>query len=124
MDLQIDQLVKSTIETKIIEAFRSTPEMIDLLVKSALSMEVNQYGGKPDYSDREKMPYLTFLARDTIQGIARTAVIETLTEMAPAIKDQVKMSLAAENVVDAFTKQIIESGKQEWQINVSFSTDK
>ena len=45
---QISELVRTTLEAKIIEAFKTTPEMIDDLVKACLSKEVNEYGVKPD----------------------------------------------------------------------------
>ncbi|NDE06904.1 MAG: hypothetical protein EBZ89_05880 [Chloroflexi bacterium] len=75
------------------EAFRSTPEMIDDLVKACLSREVTEYGGKPDYHDRTKMPYLSFLAQSAVQTVAREAVNEYIQTMAPAIKQQVKAKL-------------------------------
>lgn len=120
---QIADLVRTSIETKIIEAFRTTPEMVDDLVRACLSQEVNGYGGKPDYHSRDKMPYLTYLARDAVQAVAATAVREYVAEMEPAIRDQVRSSLQAADVTDAFTRSIIATTSQDWKINVQFERD-
>lgn len=116
---EIGKIVKADIQAKIIEAFRSTPEMIDQLVAACLSREVNEHGMKPSYNDN-KMPYLTYLAQETIEGVATQAVREYITTMAPLIKNKVKHSLSSETIVNAFSKTIIESTKREYDIKVEF----
>lgn len=117
----ISALVRASLEAKIIEAFRSTPEMIDELVRACCAQEVNSYGGKPEYHDREKMPYLTYLARKTIQGVAHKAVIDWVTSIEPQIRDAVLSRLATDGVVDAFCKAIIGTTDQPWKVDISFA---
>lgn len=50
--MNIDQLVKTSLEAEIIKAFKEAPEAIDALVSACLRMEVDEYGGKTDYNSR------------------------------------------------------------------------
>lgn len=119
-DVHISELVKSTIERRIIEAFRDTPQMIDELVRACLELEVNEYGGKPDLYTRQKMPYLTWLARDAVRSVAESAIREYIDEMRESIKEQVQQSLCNVDVVDAFTNSIISATSTDWKIEVTF----
>lgn len=116
---EIKDLVTATLEAKIIEAFRSTPEMIDQLVHACLSEEVNQYGQKPGYNDK-KMPYLTYLAQSAIQKVADETVRAHVAEMAPQIRGQVVAALGSVDVVSAFTDSIVKTAKEGWKIDVRF----
>lgn len=117
---EISALVKASIETKILEAFRSAPEYIDDLVSSALNKEVNEYGGSPGYHDRCKMPYLTWLVGDQIRRVAHDAVKEHVSTLAPQITEAVRSRLQAADIVDSFTKTIIGTTDNDWKIDVSF----
>ena len=120
---EISELVKASIQIKIIEAFKSTPEMIDQLVASCLKSEVNEYGGKPSYNDH-KIPFLTFLAQDAIQDVAREAVREFVETMKPVIKNQVKEKVKAGDFVDALSKALIGSTKSLYDIEINFNQKK
>lgn len=117
---EISELVRATLEAKIIAAFKSTPEMIDDLVKSCLSREVNEYGGKPDYHDRNKMPYLTYLAQSAVQKVARDAVNEYIQTMEPVIKEQIKEKLSSGEMVDALTACIMQATKDQYNVQIEF----
>lgn len=120
---QISDLVRASIETKIIEAFKSTPEMIDQLVHACLHQEVDSYGQDPTkaYSyKREKMPYLTYLARSTIQQVARKAVESYIMELEPKIYADVKEALSKAELADSLSKSILKSATQDWRIKVEF----
>jgi hypothetical protein len=122
--MNIDQLVKTSLEAEIIKAFKEAPEAIDALVSACLQGEVDEYGGKANYNSRERMPYLTWLARDTVRTIARDAVKQHLAEITPRIQEQVKAALATEAIVDAFTREIIKATADEWRIDVQFKSEK
>jgi hypothetical protein len=122
--MNIDQLVKTSLEAEIIKAFKEAPEAIDALVSACLQGEVDEYGGKANYNSRERMPYLTWLARDTVRNIARDAVKQHLAEITPRIQEQVKAALATEAIVDAFTREIIKATADEWRIDVQFKSEK
>jgi hypothetical protein len=119
---EISALVRASLESKIIEAFKSTPEMIDDLVKSCLSREVTEHGSPPTYHDRTKMPYLSFLAQSAVQSVAREAVNEYVQTMAPAIKQQVKQKLSSGEMVDALTSCIMQATKNPYDVKIEFKT--
>lgn len=117
----VSAIVKASIEARILEAFRSTPEYIDELVKACLNQEVDGYGGKPEYHSRERIPYLTWTVRNALQQVARNAVQEHIKEMEPQIKNAVRERLQAADVVDAFSRKLLSSMGQSWAISVSFA---
>ena len=119
-EARISELVKVSIEAKILQAFKDTPDLIDDLVRACLMSEVNEHGGEPGYPSREKMPYLTYLARDTIRTVAREAVEKHIGELTPRIEQQVREGLQAADVVDAFTKAILQPVQLGWGLHVHF----
>lgn len=122
MSVEIDKLVKAALEAKIIEAFKTAPEAIDALVSACLEQSVNEYGGKPDYHSRETMPYLTFLARDVIRDVAKTAVREHIDSIRDRIRDGVKAKLTEDLIVDSFTKAILSSIADTWDVKIEFES--
>jgi len=119
-DNEINELVRSTLERKIIEAFRDTPQMIDELVQACLKREVNDHGGEPNYHTKGRMPYLTYLARSAVQDIAKATVTEHVKSLEPQIRERVVAGLNAESITDAITKSILYATKNDWQIRVEF----
>lgn len=118
--LNIGELVKADLQAKIIQAFHDTPEAIDKLVKAALEVEVNEYGGKPDNWRDTKMPYLEWLAQSTIQQIARKAVIDYFEENEPAIRARIHERLASDEISDALTKALLGISREGWRMSVDF----
>lgn len=116
----IQKLVQADLEAKILEAFKKTPEFINDLVSACLREEVNRYGDKPTYQDK-KMPYLTYLAQNAVQMVAKKAVHTHIQAMEPLIAEQVKLALSAEDIVTAFTKNIIDGTKHDWGVTVNFT---
>ena len=116
----ISELVRTSIETKILKAFRDTPDMIDELVKAAITGEVNEHGGKPSYNDKRTMPYLTYLAESTIRGIAANAVREYFASNADAIKAKVQQHMEGDQFAIAVGESIAAIASQEWRFDVDF----
>lgn len=120
MSMEIDKLVKAALEAKIIEAFKTAPEAIDALVSACLEQPVDAYGNKPGYGS-STMPYLTYLARDTIRNVAKTAVTEYVDSITDTIKGAVKRKLNEDVIVDAFTKAMLSGLENSWSVKVEFT---
>ena len=120
MEASIEQMLKTTIQTKVVEAFNSTPEMIDKLIEAALSKEVNSHGGKPDHYDRIKMPYLEWLVGQEIRNAARGAVQEYIKEHGDVIKAKVKDAVRRSDIGDELTKVFGEAMTRDynWTVNL------
>ena len=121
-DNEIQKLVQTSIELKILEAFKEAPDLIEKLIQAAISQEVDGHGQKPNGYSQEKMPYLTWATRDAVQKVAKDAVIEKIQELSPTIRRQVRASLAEDVIIDAFTNSVLAATKQDWKINVTFET--
>ena len=121
MDGEIEKMVKTSIELKILEAFKETPDLVDDLVKSALGMEVNDFGGKPNGYHEAKMPFLSWLVQDSIQKIASQAVRDQCETLEPLIKNQVQQKIATSDFADALTDAITKNIKNGYNINIAFT---
>jgi hypothetical protein len=125
---QIDAMVKTLIETQVIQALHSAPEAIELLVKAALSKPVDKNGnveGTRDFSSYGgSMPYLDWMVGVEVRNAARSAAAKVIQEMMPNIEAEVRKGLSAESVVAAVTKSLIGTAEHEWRINVTFEAEK
>lgn len=123
MEVGIDALVKASLEAQIVKAFKEAPEAIDALVSAVLTLPVDEYGAKPSGYGGARMPYLTWLARDIVQSVARKAVQEHVKTMEPEIRQKVIAGLTTQQVVDAFTRNILSATENEWSIRVEFKAN-
>ena len=115
MSNEIEQITKTLIEAKILEALRETPEYIDSLVKGAINQEVDERGNKPTYSSDETMPYLQYLVRDALQRLAREVVQEVVKEGREDMKRKIREALQADKIVNAFADSVIKNA-ETWNI--------
>ena len=123
MDINIDEMTKTIIESQIIQAFRDSPEAIDELVRSALNQEVNDYGSKPSYSE-SKMPYLEYAAGNVIRNVATKAVRDRINELQPEIEKVVREKLSSDDLVNSFADNIVKTIQKEWRLTVDFHYEK
>lgn len=129
MASELDMMVKTLIETQVIQALNSAPEAIDKLVKAALAKPVDRNGneeGSRSYSgySGNTMPYLEWMVGNEIRSAARVAAAKVIQERMPSIEDEVRKGLSSESIVAAITKSLIGTAEQEWRINVVFEADK
>lgn len=124
METEIKSLVEQSMQVMIVRAFKEAPEAIDALVTAALSQEVDEFGGKPDYHSRKKMPYLEFLVGNTIRQVARAAVVEAVQSRESDIKEAVQKAVSADKIVDGCVETILGALKQDYRISVQFADEK
>jgi hypothetical protein len=121
----IEALLKATIQTKVIEAFNSTPEMVEKLVAAALSKEVNEHGQKPGGYGDKKMPYMEWLVGDEI----RKAVCKCVHEYVQSHEEEIKERVQAAMVSSDFMKPVAEvmadvlSKSYNWTIDLKIAQD-
>lgn len=89
----IEALIKTTIQTKVIEAFNQAPEMVEKMIEAAFSKEVNQHGGKPDAWASDKMPWLEWLVGEQIRRAAQDVMKEYIQSNKHLIEDKVKRAV-------------------------------
>ncbi len=118
MNNDIEQLLKATIQTKVVEAFNETPAMIDKLVQAAISKEVNENGREPSYSDRKKMPYMEWLVGEEIRKAIAESVQEYVTNNKNAIRSRVDETISKSNFSNTLTKTLSKIMSEEWRWSV------
>lgn len=119
----IEKLVQASIQTKIIEAFNDTPEVIEMLVASALSKEVNEDGRRPDAYGDKKMPYLEFLVGEQIRRCAQNVVKEYIETEAnrEKIKSAVDHALKSTTFSAGITEAITEIMTKSYRWNIDLA---
>jgi hypothetical protein len=121
-DKAIRDLVKTTIEAQIVKALNEGPDMVEKLVKAALSKEVDATGKFDGYGN--KTPYIDYLVGNEIRFAAQRAVSAVVAEKADVIEAQVRAALSQADVVQSFVKAIVGATSEEWRINVKFESEK
>lgn len=120
MPEQIDTLVKTIIQTQVIQALNSAPEAIEKLVAAALEKPVDKDTGKSDGYSSTRIPYLDWMIGGEIRDAARDAVRQIIKEHTADVEAQVRKALSADSVVAAVSKSLIGAAEQEWRIKVDF----
>lgn len=115
---EINAQIQTLIQTEVVKALASAPEYIDNLVQASLSQEVNEYGEKPDYSCRSKMPWLEWKCRDLIQKIADDVIREVVEESKDQIREAVKRAFESDAAATAVVDQIITSVASDWRFTL------
>lgn len=103
-----EEMTKTLIQTQVLQALKNAPEYLDELVKAAVNKEVDEHGQTPKYHSRSKTPFLEWCVNNEIQNAARKAVMESLQEMEPQIKESVKKALSSDEIANVFVKRIVE----------------
>jgi hypothetical protein len=120
----MDSMIKTLIETQVIQALNSAPEAIEKMVKAAMSEAVDPRSGRNDGYSSNRVPYLEYMLGEEIRSASQKAAKKVILEMMPNIEAEVRKGLSAESVVAAVTKSLIGTAEQEWRINVSFEAEK
>lgn len=125
MSEDVKTIAQQMIKTQLIAAMSSGPQIIEDLVASALTGEVDAAtGGVPgrhSYSSN-KMPFIDWLIGERIRQTAREAVHEVMTEKQDEIKKMVKEKFDTGAAADAVVEALIGSNfdRDKWRINIAF----
>ena len=116
----IEALLKTTIQMKVVEAFNQAPEMIDKLVEAAISKEVDEHGGKPSGYGSKKLPYMEWLVGEEIRKAITSAVKEYVQQNKEAIDARVKKAMEDADLVTPITKMLstVMTCEYNWNINL------
>ena len=126
MSNDIEEILKAAIQTKVVEAFNQTPEMIDKLVEAAISKEVNEHGGKPASYGDKRMPYMEWLVGEEIRKAIAESVREYVNQNSDLIRERVAKSISnaefGNSLAETLTK--ILSDEWRWSVDLKVSQDK
>lgn len=120
----VNQLVKTIIETQIVQALNNAPEAIEALIKAAMSEPVDKNGNKEGSREfsfgSTKMPYLDWMVGQQIRNATHNAVVKVINEMLPDIESKVREKLSHDDVAKSFVEAVVKNVGQEWRIRVNF----
>jgi len=113
LDLKVDenaigQVVKTVIESSIVEALGAKDQLVEQAVKTMLSTKVDEKGQKPRYSSDEKYNLIEYYVQKSTQDLLKQLVGEILEENREAFKLEFKKQLSSERSISAFTKSMID----------------
>ncbi len=122
-DDEIDAIVRTTLQTKILAAIKSAPEAIDAMVQSALEKPVDALTGRTDGYRDSKVPYLEYLVGQTIRDAARGAVQKVIVDMTPTIEDAVRKRMATDDLARSMVKAFTDATALDWKVNVTIEKE-
>lgn len=119
----IDAILKATIQTKVIEAFNSTPEMVEKLVQAALEKEVDEHGQKPSGYGSQKMPYMEWLVGDEIRKAVCECVREYVASHKEDIVKRVQTTMQSSNFMQPISEVVAKvlSDDYRWTVDLKIS---
>lgn len=119
----IEALLKTTIQTKVIEAFNSTPEMVEKLVQAALEKEVNEHGSKPSGYGDKKMPYMEWLVGEEIRRAVCACVREYVEGHNAEIKERVQAAMVSAEFMQPVAEVVanVLSTSYNWTIDLKIA---
>ena len=115
---QVSETVKAMIQTQIVAAFNDAPDVIEKLVKAALSKSVDSLNGSESGYYGNRVPYIDYLVGDAIRSAARGAVNKIVNDALPLIEAEIRKGLSAEDMVKAMLQAFVGTASQEWKIDV------
>lgn len=121
METDIEKLLKTTIQAKVVEAFNAAPEVIEKLVLAAFAKPVNEYGAPPSGYHDKKMPYLEWLVGDEIRKAARDCVVAYMQEHREQIHAKIREALQSADLVAPIAAQLEAalSATGSWTVNLT-----
>lgn len=123
MDSEIENITKSLIQAKILEAINETPQYVENLVKAALNQEVNEHGGKPSYHSDIKQPYLAYLVGENIRQLARETVREYMVNHQDTIKTKILEAMREDDFAECYAG-LLKEASETWNLQINLSTDR
>ena len=121
----IEEILKATIQTKVIEAFNEAPEAIEKLVQGALRKEVDQHGSKPSGRYGEtKMPYMDWLVGDEIRRAVSVEVREYVGSHKTDIAKKVQEAICSADFGPSLSSTVSDVLSKDYHWNVNLNINK
>lgn len=122
MDQNIEAMLKTAIQTKVIEAFNTTPQMVEKLVQAAFSKEVSEHGGPRSDSYRAvNMPWIDWLVGEEIRNAAKEAVRDYIASHKDEIRSKVDEAMKRGDYGTKIGEQFAQIMEREWTWNFNIN---
>lgn len=115
MSQDIEAILRSTIQTKVIEAFNTTPDLVEKMVRAAFEKEVDQYGMRPERYGSEKMPWLEWLVGEEIRKAASEAIKSYVSQHQDEIRAKVSSAITNGDFGNKIGERIAEIMAEEYR---------
>jgi hypothetical protein len=124
MDNEIEALLRATIQTKVVEAFNSTPDMVEKMIRAAFEKKVGENGESPPrgYGDKG-IPWLEWLVGEEIRRAGLEAVREYVSAQKPAITQRVSDAIGKGEFGARIGEKIADIMAAEWRWSFSVERD-
>lgn len=124
----IEAEVQKIVKAAIVETLGKKDEII----KKAIDSTIDQYvdsDGKPCRKDSYRaIPFLDYVAKQTVEKVVREAFMEIVEENKDDFKAEIKKQIGKrkwkEDMAQTFIQLILDSAKSEWKMPVSVTLEK
>ncbi|QBP06983.1 hypothetical protein [Virgibacillus phage Mimir87] len=104
----IGEVVKTVVQSSIVEALGSKEQLVEQAVKTMLSTKVNEDGKEPRYSSDKKYNLIEYHVQKAVSGLLKELVAEMLEENREAFKKEFRKQLSSNRSIESFTKSMID----------------
>lgn len=113
LDLKVDEkaiseVVKTVVQSSIVEALGAKEQLVEQAVKTMLSTKVTEDGSTPRYSSDKTYNLIEYHVQKAVSSLLKELVGEMLEENREAFKKEFKKQLSSNRSIEAFTKSMID----------------
>lgn len=123
----VEEVIKATIQAKVIEAFNSSGDAIEKLIACAINKPVDADSGGPvrsGYGTRQ-MPYMDWLVGNEIRRVIAECAREYVEEHRDELKAKVKQSIESGDYGTALSDAVmgVLSERYNWNVKLEVGKD-
>lgn len=113
LDLKVDEnaiseVVKTVVQSSIVEALGAKEQLVEQAVKTMLSTKVDKDGVVSSYRNENKYTLIQYHVHQSVFELCKELMAEILEENRDALRKELKKQLSSNRSVEAFTKSMID----------------
>lgn len=124
----IEAEVQKIVKTAIVAALGNRDELIRKAIDSTIDQYVDSDGNPCKKGNYRAMPFLDYVAKQTVEKVVREAFTEVVEENKEDFKAEIKRQIGKrkwkEDMAQAFIQMILDDAKSEWKMPIRVDFEK
>lgn len=124
----IEAEVQKIVKAAIVETLGNRDEIIRKAIDSTIDQYVDSSGNPCRKDSYRAIPFLDYVAKQTVEKVVREAFMEVVEENKDDFKAEIKKQIGKrkwkEEVAQTFIQLILDDAKNEWKMPVTVTLEK
>lgn len=124
----IEAEVQKIVKAAIVETLGNRDEIIRKAIDSTIDSYVDSDGKPCEKNSYRAIPFLDYVAKQTVEKVVREAFMEIVEENKDDFKSEIKKQIGKrkwkEDMAQTFIQLILDDAKNEWKMPVSVTLEK